>query len=208
MNAALIAPAEARLPAALLLYSLLWLATAFAWRSWRTWRATGINPLVLPAGDSAEAWVGRAFKLLLLALPLLCAAATAWPTLLPRLGPLPGLQHPWVQATGAVLLAGSWLLVLRAQVDLGAAWRIGIDRTNATPLVRHGVYRYSRNPIFLGMRLALAGLFACWPNAATLALLLCGEVLMQVQVRLEEAFLRQQHGAAHAAYCAEVHRWL
>lgn len=206
MNLLLTHP-DARVPAALLLYVLLWLAAAFGWRSWLTWRRTGINPLVLPRGDSAEAWVGRAFKLELAALPAACAAAAVWPELQPHLGPLPLLQHPGVQAFGVLLLVASWLLVLRAQADLGQAWRIGIDRQHATPLMRHGAYRYSRNPIFLGMRLALAGGLATWPNAATLALTLVGEVLLQVQVRLEEAFLQQRHGAAYTRYCQQVRRW-
>mgnify|MGYP001490612632 CR=1 FL=1 len=66
-----------------------------------------------------------------------------------------------------------------------------------------GVFRLSRNPIFLGMRLTLLGLFLVIPNAVTLAVLVLGNVLVQVQVRLEEAF-----GEVYARYREQVRRWI
>jgi protein-S-isoprenylcysteine O-methyltransferase Ste14 len=91
---------------------------------------------------------------------------------------------------------------------MGNAWRIGIDRTTATDLVQTGLFQYSRNPIFLGMRLNLLGLFLVLPNAAMLAIWLVGDVLMQIQVRLEEAHLHQLHGDAYHFYRQRVRRWL
>ena len=77
-----------------------------------------------------------------------------------------------------------------------------------TDLVQHGLFKISRNPIFLGMRVMLIGFFLILPNAATFAILLLGEVLVQVQVRLEEAYLRQLHGMRYNAYRQRVRRWL
>jgi protein-S-isoprenylcysteine O-methyltransferase Ste14 len=55
--------------------------------------------------------------------------------------------------------------------------------------VQSGLFRLLRHPIFLSMRVALLGLFMAVPTAATLAILFAGEILVQVQVRLEEAQL-------------------
>ncbi|MCL4262614.1 MAG: hypothetical protein KJ069_05345 [Anaerolineae bacterium] len=71
-----------------------------------------------------------------------------------------------------------------------------------------GVYGRSRNPIFLGMRGNLLGLLLVMPNAVTLTVWLLGDVLIQIQVYLEEAHLRQQHGRAYEHYCRQVPRWL
>ena len=49
-------------PVFLLAYFVAFFAFAFVWRSLRVWRRTGVNPVVLPAGDDAYAYVGRAFK--------------------------------------------------------------------------------------------------------------------------------------------------
>jgi protein-S-isoprenylcysteine O-methyltransferase Ste14 len=76
------------------------------------------------------------------------------------------------------------------------------------PLVRKGVFDLSRNPIFLGMMLTLLGLFLVIPNAVTLLAFVLGVVLIQIQVRLEEAFLSGAHGEDYADYRRYVRRWL
>lgn len=58
------------------------------------------------------------------------------------------------------------------------------------------------------MRVNLLGLFLVFPAAGTLALLVAGEILMQVQVRLEEQHLSALHGEAYRVYRSRVRRWL
>lgn len=82
------------------------------------------------------------------------------------------------------------------------------DAKRKTNLVTSGLFAYSRNPIFLAMRVNLFALFLLRPNALTLTLLALGDTLMQVQVRLEEAHLENLHGEQYAAYRHRVRRWL
>ena len=63
-----------------------------------------------------------------------------------------------------------------------------------------GVFGLSRNPIFLGMMLTLAGLFLVIPNALTLLTFVTGVVLIQIQVRLEEEILARTHGGEYTEY--------
>ncbi len=88
------------------------------------------------------------------------------------------------------------------------SWRIGIDQDHQTMLIRNGLFGISRNPIFLGMRWMLLGFFLILPNALTLTLWLLGDALMQIQVRLEEAYLTQQHGLRYSEYKLQVKRWI
>jgi protein-S-isoprenylcysteine O-methyltransferase Ste14 len=88
------------------------------------------------------------------------------------------------------------------------SWRIVIDEEVKTELVRRGVFRLSRNPIFLGMRIMLIGFFLALPNAVTLAMLLVGDALMQIQVRLEEEHLARMHGENYREYQRKTRRWL
>jgi len=90
---------------------------------------------------------------------------------------------------------------------MGNSWRIGIDEEKQTALVRLGVFRFSRNPIFLGMIITLTGVFLTISNALTLLFLVLGFVLIQIQVRLEEEFLAQAHGAEYENFKREVRRW-
>ena len=124
------------------------------------------------------------------------------------LAPIEWLNHPALIWIGVGLLIIALLWILLAQSNMGRSWRIGVDQDVKTDLVQNGLFAISRNPIFLGMRIMLIGFFLVLPNAVTFAIWLLGDSLMQIQVRLEEAHLRQIHGDAYNAYARRVRRWL
>ncbi|MFC0250812.1 methyltransferase family protein [Massilia consociata] len=187
---------------------LLYFAAAFLWPTFRVWRMTGRNPYVLPSTDDAYGVVTAGMRAVMAGILGYIVVQLCWPELEPAFGPLAWLDRPAASMAGWVGLgvAVAWTVV--AQVQMRMSWRIGIDRQHRTALVTTGLFALSRNPIFLAMRLSLLSLVLLRPNAVTVALMLVGEVLMQLQVRLEEAFLRELHGAPYAAYCARVRRWL
>jgi protein-S-isoprenylcysteine O-methyltransferase Ste14 len=113
-----------------------------------------------------------------------------------------------VSSIGIVLLLLSLVWIRLAQSQMGESWRIGIDTEHRTPLVQKGVFRISRNPIFLGLKVTLLGLFLTIPNALTLLVFVLAIVLVGVQVRLEEDYLAQVHPEAYADYRQRVRRWL
>ncbi len=191
---------------ALLIYYLAFFAIAFVWPTWRLWRVERINALVLPFDDTAYGVVAKGFRLLILGLFLVLIAAVWLPG--DMFGPLPWLDHPLVRIAGAGLLLVSLVLIVVAQAQMGRSWRIGIDTGRRTALVQTGVFARSRNPIFLSMRINLFGLLLVWPNAVTLAAFLLGEVLMQVQARLEEDHLGRMLGTDYEDYRRRTPRWL
>lgn len=192
---------------ALLLYFVLFVAAAFVWPTIRIWRRERVNAWVLPHDDSVHGVVAIWFRGLIVAFfVLLVAIAAGFPV--EALGALTWLHRPAVRIAGWALLLGSLVWIMIAQRQMGRSWRIGIDRGEQPPLVRHGLFGRSRNPIFLGVRLTLAGFVLVLPNAATLCLWLLGEVLIQVQVRLEEAHLRARFGEDYDLYRRAVPRWL
>jgi len=75
-------------------------------------------------------------------------------------------------------------------------------------LVRQGLYRCSRNPMYLGVVLAVFGqalLFASSQAALYgCALWLCFHLVV---VLLEEPHLRKERGAPYDEYCRQVPRW-
>jgi protein-S-isoprenylcysteine O-methyltransferase Ste14 len=88
------------------------------------------------------------------------------------------------------------------------SWRIGIDEENETDLITKGLFRYSRNPIFLGVILSNLGLFLIIPNMGTLLVLTLSYFSIQIQIRLEEDFLKKQFGTDYLIYCKSVRRWI
>lgn len=192
----------------LLIYFVVFFLLAFVIRSILIYRRTGINPLVLPRTQDAYGYVGMAFKVLMLTCAGVVTLLASAPQASTWLGTVVVLETTAFKGLGWVCLLTSLLWMLVAQAQMGASWRIGIDSANHTELVSKGLFSVSRNPIFLATRLAMLGFFLVAPNAATLAILAAGEVVIQVQVRLEEKHLAGLHGAAYELYCSKVRRWL
>lgn len=191
----------------LLAYYLVFFGIAFALPTWRLWKRHGINGLVLPQDDSAYALIGRWFKALIAGIFVFLLTLAAGLDMA-LFGQLPWAQTEAARWMGFALLAGSVILIALAQYHMGKSWRIGIDQSTPTELVAHGLFARSRNPIFLGTRLNMLGLFLALPCAATLSILLVSEALISVQVRLEEAHLLQTVGDDYRRYRATTPRWI
>lgn len=187
---------------------VLFFGVAFVLPTVRVWRQTGRSPYVLPSGDDAFGFVSRCMKLLMAALLAYTVAQVFLPDVIDSIGLAQSDIRLLLRGAGWGLLVTSLLWTICAQFQMGKSWRIGIDTAEKTRLITFGLFGYSRNPIFLAMRVCLAALVLLQPNVVTITFFVVGDVVMQFQVRLEEEFLRQQHGNDYVAYCRRVRRWL
>lgn len=71
-----------------------------------------------------------------------------------------------------------------------------------------GPYRYTRNPMYLGHLIFMAGLVLTFQSWFALILLVARAVWFQRRVLQDEARLQQEFGAEYAAYRARVKRWI
>lgn len=79
----------------------------------------------------------------------------------------------------------------------------------STALVTGGLYRYTRNPMYVGMTLIYLGITAAFGGFWMLAMLLPTLMTMQCGViLLEERYLEAKFGKAYRDYRALVRRWL
>ena len=131
------------------------------------------------------------------------AVAAATPAL-----PLPTVHR--IAGALALVLAGfsvratAQLSFLRARTTINP-----ISPSNTSALVSGGIYRFTRNPMYLGRLLQLAG-WAVFLSNALAALLLPVYVLYinRFQVQPEERALLERFGSEYAAYQRRVRRWL
>lgn len=128
-----------------------------------------------------------------------------------RAVPALGLQVP-APAGVALALAATGVVVALAGVFAFRRRRTTVNPTRpgaAACIVSGGIYRLSRNPMYLGMLLALAGW--CWflANAAAALLLPAfAAYITRFQIVPEERALLAKFGPAYTRYKAQVRRWL
>ncbi|WP_425989124.1 methyltransferase family protein [Brevundimonas sp. TWP2-3-2] len=97
-------------------------------------------------------------------------------------------------------------------------WAVGLFRRArtapepwkpTTALVTDGVYRFTRNPIYLGFAVTFLGLAIGLDSPLTILFLLpCLVVIDRFVIQREERYLAGLFGAAYDAYRGRVRRWL
>ena len=115
-----------------------------------------------------------------------------------------------IPAAVAFLAAGVGLMAAAVASFVAANTTINpLKPSRASRLVTSGVFRLSRNPIYVGDLLVLVAI-AVWLGQAANIALLAGFVwyIDRFQIRPEERALSTLFGAEYAAYCARVRRWL
>jgi len=190
------------------IYVVVYFFAAFFWRSYVVWKKTGVNPVVFKGSDNAHDFVGQVFKLLFVVTVGVVVVHSVSESAYQYMNPIGVLERTWIGFTGIAMLVISLVWTIFAQSQMGDSWRIGIDSEHRTKLVGTGVFRVSRNPIFLGMVITLVGLFLVIPNVVTLLTLVLGVVLINIQVRLEEEHLAKLHGDNYENYRRQVRRWI
>lgn len=141
--------------------------------------------------------------------------ALAWGATLTTAALHPPLGEHWLGRPLLPACAGlGWFLAIigllamvGSQLAMHAAFRVGIDASEAPTLARRGPFARSRNPIYLGSFTYLLGATLWAPGPLLLGLCLLIGALMHGLVRCEEAFLLERLGDPYRAYCAAVPRY-
>lgn len=142
--------------------------------------------------------------------PFAWALAVAAGLALDWLLPLPFVPAvvPTVWAGGAVFAAGLALAAWAIASFRRAGTRVETYKPT-TSIVAMGPYRFTRNPIYIGMFLGQIGLAIGFDSLWLLAALVpfCLVIRYGVVAR-EEAYLERKFGAPYIDYKARVRRWL
>ena len=131
----------------------------------------------------------------------------------------------WLVAQEVALLtfAGAWQLPLAAALALtGGAidlWSVALffrggttvnpmAPARASRLVRKGMYRVTRNPMYLGLLLMLTA-WGIWLGSVVSLLLVpvFAWVVTLMQIVPEEKVLTEKFGDTYTDYCRDVRRW-
>lgn len=105
---------------------------------------------------------------------------------------------------------GMALIAVGAAMHLSATYVFGFKRQSGldtTRLVTEGIYRWSRNPLFVGWALVLLGLGLARESAMVLFLMLFFWVSYRLCLPLEEELLGRLFGEAYETYRHRTHRY-
>ncbi|MEP5763565.1 MAG: isoprenylcysteine carboxylmethyltransferase family protein [Halieaceae bacterium] len=123
--------------------------------------------------------------------------------------PLARFTGGFAMGLGSFAIVIGLLMLVHAGGMFKAAETDLIPFKNVSALVTTGIYRVTRNPMYLGMALVLLGV-AC--TTGTLAGLLVPPIFMAIielrYIRPEEAMLREIFGEEFDDYCKLVRRWI
>ncbi len=123
--------------------------------------------------------------------------------------PLPFLAQPVALGLGGVMAAVGALCIVTAIPAMLRGHGTLNTAGPSTALVASGPYRYSRNPMYLGLALLFTGVAVLL--AVTWAVLFVLPLVLYTQTRVimpEERYLQRAFGDSYRAYCSHVRRWL
>jgi protein-S-isoprenylcysteine O-methyltransferase Ste14 len=142
-------------------------------------------------------------------LPYLAAVFAGW-MLNSFYLPFPLSLSPPLRIVGATIF-----ILLGLTTVASAGWlfkQTGQDPTPwkpTTEILSSGIYRFTRNPMYLGLALIQVGLAIAMSNLWLLALLPAALVVVYATaIRHEESYLERKFGDAYLDYKRSVRRWL
>jgi protein-S-isoprenylcysteine O-methyltransferase Ste14 len=128
--------------------------------------------------------------------------------------PLYVFGHPDPKfSPGSVFSIG--LLVLGGSIYIWCLWDFMMSgRGTPAPidppksLVVRGLYRYTRNPMYVGVLCVIAGWALLFQSVDLFLYGVCVAASFKFFVVFyEERYLQREFGASYKEYCARVHRW-
>jgi len=148
-----------------------------------------INPVLFYSGKTA----GYALWVLPLIARLVPGAVPVW-------------SSGWNQVAAYALIGIAAVIIIASAVTLGDATRLGIPDEN-TVLKHTGIYRFSRNPMYVGFNLLTIAAMVYSLHPVIIAAGVYSIIVYHLIICGEERFLESRFGDAYRAYCATVRRY-
>lgn len=182
-------------------FFILFFCMAFVLPTVRVYKANGVVPITFKNSESAHDLIGTYMKLLFV---LIFISALSYEFF--KFTEF--FTNENATLVGWILMILSLIFMCAAQVQMKDSWRIGIDDKQVTELRTHGIFAFTRNPIFAATIVALSGNFLVYSTALNLIIFVLGIVLVTIQIRLEEEHLSKIHKENYADYKNKVKRRL
>ena len=121
----------------------------------------------------------------------------------------PQLEIGYISIGCALFLAIVGLIItVIGQQQMGSSWRAIVAKSKRTELITHGLFKYSRNPVYIGTLILFFSVVILFPHILMLICFLFAYSSIELLVRFdEEPHLRKVHGEEYENYCKRVNRF-
>lgn len=113
-----------------------------------------------------------------------------------------------VRIAGIILGILGDMVFLAAVLTMKNSWRAGIPEKDRTEFITGGIYRYSRNPAFLGFDMMYTGILLMYFNWLLLVFTIWVIVMLHLQILQEEKYLPTVFGDEYLEYKKHTCRYL
>jgi len=121
----------------------------------------------------------------------------------------PQLEIGYISIACALFLAIIGLIItIIGQQQMGSSWRAIAAKSENTELITHGLFKYSRNPVYMGTLILFFSVVILFPHILMLICFLFAYLSIELFVHFdEEPHLRKVHGLDYEIYCKRVDRF-
>ncbi|MEW6104467.1 MAG: isoprenylcysteine carboxylmethyltransferase family protein [bacterium] len=112
-----------------------------------------------------------------------------------------------LKIVGVIFIVLGFVIFIWALISFGSSWRVGIDKQRPGQLVISGIFKITRNPIFIFLDLYFVGTWLIYTNLFFLISSVLVMVGIHYQILQEEKFLITQYGDEYRNYMKKVRRY-
>ncbi|SON48429.1 methyltransferase family protein [Vibrio tapetis] len=138
-----------------------------------------------------------------LALVLMWWSVVSWPSL--------AFELPWRAVFVMICVASSGYIGIAGVLEFRRHQTTVNPHTpnNASTIVDTGIFKYTRNPMYLGLVVLLIGALFYWSSLASLWVIVAFiGYLNRFQISAEERILSEKYGSQYTDYLTKVRRWI
>ena len=167
------------------------------------------NELIFPGERYCTTWWNHmVFRFFRVTIWGVCVLRLFFPDTDKYLGIFVSFQTQTVIVPGLLLLSFGFVATAAIHYRLGSQWRSGIDPNGPKRIVTSGLYKYSRNPMFVCVALAQFGFLLALPSYFSLVCLIVGLSTLYSQTKAEEKHLADVFPEEYNCYKQNVRRWV
>ena len=192
----------------MLIFLILYFGVIIGLRSYILFKQTKVNPIKNFGVKSKHAKAERLIQIGLFLLIVIALNFCFLNSNYKYFFPFIALEISWLNLFGFLISIVGLIVTFIAQIQMRGSWRLGIDKENDLSLVTTGMYKFSRNPVYIGLGISFIGFFLIAPNLGSTLFLLIMAVAISIKIKDEEKFLKQNIPDEYHDYCQKVKRWI